>query len=397
MVRSVHRFILLLATLSLLIASIIAGTSPASAQEETQQEIVVQIPIPGMTFDCKVSGHEGRQCVSSLGDYVSKVYQFFGGAVGVIAAVMVLWGGIKWITASGNTSRVQDAKQTIYSAVIAILIVFGSYILLFTINPELVKLQLPDIKIIGTIEQLSERCSDNPYELIDFENSSCDPTKGECCGKEMKLKLQGGQTEANECFWDVCSKMDELCVTLDDTERFSRFAKYECMTAYQYCFLETERDTREWCPKVDTEMRQAKTPSFGDKFVYTGCGFDNVRGGMFGPDQCRWSVTLDKYFDLYREPDGYQPQFIDCYTEGAKGVCWELDDGKKVPKNCAGDASRQPCANVTDVPRPVAGASGGCLVKIGQTGSTNPDDYKCYAVPTAYPQQDGPYGSPPSF
>lgn len=74
----------------------------------------------------------------TLGLYIAALYRFFAGVIGVIAAFMVLYGGFKWITAGGNASRVQDAKDNIYSAIIAIVLTLGSYLLLYVINPQLV-------------------------------------------------------------------------------------------------------------------------------------------------------------------------------------------------------------------------------------------------------------------
>ncbi|MFH1171840.1 MAG: 3D domain-containing protein [bacterium] len=97
-----------------------------------------EVTIPGSTF---VAGGSTPVTGRTMGEWISAVYVFLSGIMGVIAALMVMWGGIQWLTASGNTSRVSDAKDTIYSAIIALLLTFGAYLLLFTINPELVKLR----------------------------------------------------------------------------------------------------------------------------------------------------------------------------------------------------------------------------------------------------------------
>ena len=122
---------------------------------ESDVRFTPQITIPGSEF---VAGEPVAVQGTSIGEWVSAVYIFLSGTMGIIAALMVMWGGIKWMTASGNISKIADAKETIYSALIALLLTLGAYILLNTINPQLVQIRdLTDlVKPLSTIEQLSE-------------------------------------------------------------------------------------------------------------------------------------------------------------------------------------------------------------------------------------------------
>ncbi|MBI3956568.1 MAG: hypothetical protein HY340_01110 [Candidatus Kerfeldbacteria bacterium] len=388
--------------IAIVLASTLAGWLglPTHAAESAPAEpvIVMQIPIPGVTFACP--GAASKQCVRSLGDYINGVYRYFAGAISIVAAVLVMWGGVKWLTAAGNAGRVNDAKETIYSAIIALFIVFGSYIILYTINPRLVKLELPNINAIVGIEQARARCSQNPISLI--EGGGC-PSGRECCGQTMQLNIGAGRT--GECVWDLCNDREKICVIADTPLQYGNLPSPPCIDVDSFC----ERtnfpgpdDERNWCPAVDTLMRQAKSHTagaaeFAQKFRYTGCGLNDLR---LTTNQCLWGVTFDKFFELYPErvPNGFQPQFIDCYTAGAEGVCWERVDGQVKAKDCSGPMVR-PCRNVTDVPRPVAGTAGSCLVKVDRTGSADPDDYKCWSVPFIDPKTAAPggWGEPLSY
>lgn len=55
-------------------------------------------------------------------------YLFVAGAV--IAIFFLIWGGIKWITAGGDKTKVQAARDTIIGAIIGLIIVFASYFLI---------------------------------------------------------------------------------------------------------------------------------------------------------------------------------------------------------------------------------------------------------------------------
>lgn len=49
--------------------------------------------------------------------------------VGVIFFVLMLYGGIRWMTARGNEEQIKKAQELIKSAVIGVVIIFLSYVL----------------------------------------------------------------------------------------------------------------------------------------------------------------------------------------------------------------------------------------------------------------------------
>ncbi len=128
------------------------GAATTAAKEDVTTVFKPGIGIPDSQF---ARGATVVVTGTTLGEYISALYVFLSGAVGVVAALMVLYGGFKWIVASGNTGRVDDAKQTINAALIALLLTLGAYTLLYTINPELVRIQdlSSYVKPIARIEQ----------------------------------------------------------------------------------------------------------------------------------------------------------------------------------------------------------------------------------------------------
>jgi hypothetical protein len=48
-------------------------------------------------------------------------------AVGVISVVMLIWGGIRYVTSGGDSKKVTDAKNTILYAIIGLIIAILSY------------------------------------------------------------------------------------------------------------------------------------------------------------------------------------------------------------------------------------------------------------------------------
>ena len=51
--------------------------------------------------------------------------------VGSVVLLMFIYGGATWILSAGNSERVQKGKQIIFGAIIGLLIVFGSYTIVY--------------------------------------------------------------------------------------------------------------------------------------------------------------------------------------------------------------------------------------------------------------------------
>jgi len=94
-------------------------------------EYTPQVAIPG--------GPSGTINENSIAQYIVAIYKYGTGMVGILAAVVMMVGGLMWLTAGGNTSQVQSAKEWIKAALTGLIIALLSYIILLTINPDLVK------------------------------------------------------------------------------------------------------------------------------------------------------------------------------------------------------------------------------------------------------------------
>lgn len=81
--------------------------------------------------------------IRGLGNYISIMYLFIVGVIGVLSAVVIMYAGIRWAAAAGNSSIIGDAKERIKGALIGLAIALGSYAILFNINPILTS--IPEI------------------------------------------------------------------------------------------------------------------------------------------------------------------------------------------------------------------------------------------------------------
>ncbi|OGY89973.1 MAG: hypothetical protein A2927_02770 [Candidatus Komeilibacteria bacterium RIFCSPLOWO2_01_FULL_45_10] len=105
------------------------------------------VPIPG-------AGN-----INTFPEYIKALYKFLVGIAGILAVVMIAVGGLLWLFSGGDSGRITKAKEIILGAVIGLLLVLGSYMILNTINPNLVKFKLfvpPVTKL--TLESSQKGC-----------------------------------------------------------------------------------------------------------------------------------------------------------------------------------------------------------------------------------------------
>jgi len=72
--------------------------------------------------------------------------------IGIAVFIVILWAGFLWVTSAANPANISRAKGMIFNAVIGAVLLLSSYVILYTINPELVggTFKLPRIKTTST-------------------------------------------------------------------------------------------------------------------------------------------------------------------------------------------------------------------------------------------------------
>jgi type IV secretory pathway VirB2 component (pilin) len=84
---------------------------------------------------------------TSLSGYLQWLFTFAVSSAGILAVLMIVIGGIQYMTAYGSPAKVEDAKNRIYQALLGLLLAISAWLILYTINPDLVKgvLNIPPI------------------------------------------------------------------------------------------------------------------------------------------------------------------------------------------------------------------------------------------------------------
>lgn len=109
-------------------------------------------PQPDINLQVSIGGYK----VEGIEQYIVRIYSYFVGITGVVAGIMIIWAGVKWLTSGGIPDRISDAKKKIGNALIGMVLVLGSYVILQTINPALVNLRLPPVKMAREVVELIE-------------------------------------------------------------------------------------------------------------------------------------------------------------------------------------------------------------------------------------------------
>lgn len=118
----------------------------------------LEVPIPFVSFSEAVKTEDGSVISPFIGEYISGVYQFLVGIVGIVGAFMIMVGGYQYLTAAGNRERVAAARKRIVNALLGIVLAFGSYLILYTINPSLVSFEALQLSTVST--QLANEAKD---------------------------------------------------------------------------------------------------------------------------------------------------------------------------------------------------------------------------------------------
>lgn len=181
-------------------------------------------PIPGLE---KVGG------ATPFFSYLEQFIPFLLGATAILAMVMITIGGIQYVISGGNESQRSDAKSRIWHAIGGLTLAAISWIILNTINPDLVKFRLPltevRIEAGGSVVNIFEKfpsCINykkclietgtnlqNPHESCQTYREDCNRTaiaSGNCAGKGTK-KSQLVHVADAQCEYTAVCASERLC------------------------------------------------------------------------------------------------------------------------------------------------------------------------------------------
>ena len=138
------------------------------------------VGIPNLKLQPITCDTEGCS-VSWLGDYINALYKYGIGIIGILAAIALMIGGIIWLTAAGNQTRISEAKKIIKNSVFGVIISLSAFTLLYLINPNLTKLKSIKLGSIQRVE-LEEVQVDAQFVNASLQAGGKHPATGHYCG-----------------------------------------------------------------------------------------------------------------------------------------------------------------------------------------------------------------------
>jgi hypothetical protein len=132
-----------------LFSNIFFVVSALAAADWKVPEIEIQFPqklfSDSVACDKNTDGTETCH-VPWIAEYISAIYNYAVGIVGIIAVVVMMLGGVLWMTAGGSAGRVTEARAWITAAITGLVLILASYTILYTVNPDLVNLKFITIR-----------------------------------------------------------------------------------------------------------------------------------------------------------------------------------------------------------------------------------------------------------
>ncbi len=116
--------------------------------EAAQKARTQQCPEPVSLFPVQLNvpfGSVGK--VSGIAEYINEGYKFGVGVVLIVAIVMVVWGGFRYLIGS-SIGDVARGKEIIRDAIVGMLIVLGAYTILQILNPATTNLSTPALDAV---------------------------------------------------------------------------------------------------------------------------------------------------------------------------------------------------------------------------------------------------------
>jgi hypothetical protein len=143
---------LILAVGAFAVVSVASAIIPTRALAQNQATISINPNIPGVN-NVSTTGPCG---------WIVNFYDFALLFAGILAFGAIVYGGVKAATSAGNPSKISEGRAWIYSSLLGLLLLGCAYLILYTINPNLTKCQLPVLSAVYTPSALGGLFSGAP-------------------------------------------------------------------------------------------------------------------------------------------------------------------------------------------------------------------------------------------
>lgn len=148
--------------------------------------------------------------VGDVSKYIRVVYEWMVKSGIVISTFLIIVGGLQYAFGAVSQEQISKAKKRIINSIIGLVLLLGSYLLLFTINPQLLNLKVPSMPLVKTLILPDNQTCDE-YKKKGYK---IDPsTPGKCGDTSALIEDPSGNNMASGsmCGWSKCDDSEERC------------------------------------------------------------------------------------------------------------------------------------------------------------------------------------------
>jgi hypothetical protein len=194
--------------LSLFLFSFLLFTSTSIFAEESSQNVMPNPDLDAPTFETIDFDYQ-----KEIGEFVKYIIIWAFRFAGIFAFIMILFAGFQYLTAGGNTNQQKEAQERIFNAIIGIILLFSFWLILNTINPDILgekEIYVPSIQeekedIEEQTEIIKNLTKINGKLPLTSELESYDSYLNKTLVNKL-IGLTNGWVVTDACIDSVCSK-----------------------------------------------------------------------------------------------------------------------------------------------------------------------------------------------
>jgi cytochrome bd-type quinol oxidase subunit 2 len=118
MKKILQKLAMSMSAVALLLAPVALVAAPAYAAPDVDEGLCEGANLQVGATDCNQDDPEGQ-----VNDIITTVINIFSLVVGVVSVIMIIIGGLKYITSGGDSGNVSGAKNTILYAIVGLVVV----------------------------------------------------------------------------------------------------------------------------------------------------------------------------------------------------------------------------------------------------------------------------------
>lgn len=135
----------LILSIAYTVFSLLVFTTAVYAADYKPPTFTPSVPLPGDGPMSKSYPFPENGTVAPIGELIKQIMKYIIGICGVLGTIMLIYGGFLYTISRGEGKLIADAQNTILSAIIGIVLAATSYLILATVNTDLVNFKATSI------------------------------------------------------------------------------------------------------------------------------------------------------------------------------------------------------------------------------------------------------------